>query len=276
MIHLLVGNKSYFKTKYNNLKETNDINLLFGLSTLLFNNNMVYLYSNEDITERILPIMEGKIKVVNECYICLPTIDQRTKFYKWIVKNGNIEYEPAINEQTVKELMPMLTSAKIDLIIKNVHSYSELVTVANNVNAIGDPNAIYWFCNINSTDYIFECIDHLLLRNTTYFYPQYKSLINLGESNFKLLILLQNRLKQLIQIKPYAEERLNEITNKTGLNNYMVKNSIVIANKYSLNTLRKWYLLTVKLEEDIKTGKEKEQIGVNNLFLTILGGGANQ
>lgn len=230
-----------------------------------------YYYTDLDISKEdfdvLLKTSHNFIFVVNE-------VDKRNFIYKYCEKNDCIFEEPKINSVSIKKKYPKISSESVNKIIKFIKDNNRLDNITNILNAFNsvDDDKINWVFLGDFENEIFQCIDYLLIGNSKKFYKLYTDLIDSGESKYKMLVILYGKLKTLLQIKPYLKLNVTEITKKTGLNYYQVKNNLLLAAKYSEKLLTSWFMECGSIERDIKYGTSSEDIDFEYLLIKILRG----
>jgi hypothetical protein len=275
-LKLYISSVDYFKETHPNAIRVLDINNFISIcrNVPLFttvSNTKTYYYTNSDIKkEQLETLVKSKLPI----YIIDEKIDKRSALYKYCKKNKLIVEQPPTNSAILKRMYPMLSSRSIGTILKHSTDYTKLATtnkLLNSFNKLTD-NKVAWIFSADYEDKIFETLDYLMVGNSDKFYKLYSDLINLGESKFKFMVLLYNKLKTLILIKPHTGASIKEIQNHTGLNYYQVKNNVMLAKRYSMNTFVKWFLECGRIERDIKYGKADVDIDLEILILNILKG----
>lgn len=115
---------------------------------------------------------------------------------------------------------------------------------------------------------IFAMIDYAVKADTVKAFQLYYDLLALKEAPMKILILLSRQINILLQIKDH--NRLGhgngEIAKAVGVAPFVVNKNIAVAKGISYAKLKYLLNLSVQLEEDIKTGKIKDQIAVELLL----------
>ena len=117
------------------------------------------------------------------------------------------------------------------------------------------------------SDITFEFIEKVLKRDIEAVYDLRKKLIQIGESNIKLLSLLYTNFKTILLIQSCKS---NDVCKTTGLQYYQVKYNQDKLNYYTIRELVYVLKLIHKIESGIKTGKIDEQISIDYLLINII------
>lgn len=122
----------------------------------------------------------------------------------------------------------------------------------------------------NETD-VFKLVDAVLNNNKEKMLSNYKDLINSGEEEIKLIIMLAGEFRLLFQIKTLLSDGYNEpsITKLLGVNPYRVKLGINRCNRYSDKKLLSCLNSLYKLDYGIKTGNIGKENALLNFFLEM-------
>lgn len=118
---------------------------------------------------------------------------------------------------------------------------------------------------------VFKLVDAVLNNNKSKMLSCYKDLIECGEEEFKLVILLAGEFRLLYQVKILLSEGLrgDEITKKIGVNPYRVTLAINRVSKYSEKKLLDQILNLSKIDYGIKTGEIVKENALLNFFLEL-------
>lgn len=228
-----------------------------------------YHYTGLDINVDLF----NRIKETNVVIHFVGTdIDKRSVLYKHCNKHKTITTQPLLNSSLLKKKFPQLSSQSINTILTRTQEENkvfEVFTMLESFDEVTD-DKVNWMFSGDFIDKVFECLDFLMVGNHAKFFELYYELMAMGESRFKFMVLLQARLKNLLQLKPYINAPVNEIQTKTGLNYYQVKNNLMAANKHPISKLRDWYLWCGRIERDIKYGMAREDLDLEALILDIL------
>lgn len=227
-----------------------------------------YYYNNTNVNKEVL---EELVRGRHIVYFVSENIDKRSALYKMAKKCGNVYYEPKVNAALLKRRYPNLSSAAINEILTHCDNYSKLNTayqVLDSFEEITD-DKVFWVFSSDYNDRIFDVLDRAFNPTKT-FNTLYSEYVNNGESKFKLMYLLYNRLKELIIIKSYQTLSPKQIADKTGVNYYTAKNNLQTAARQDIHNLRRWFLECGKIERDIKYGLADVELDFERLFFEIV------
>ncbi|MBR6303126.1 MAG: DNA polymerase III subunit delta, partial [Lachnospiraceae bacterium] len=100
----------------------------------------------------------------------------------------------------------------------------------------------------------------------------YYDMLALKEPPIKLLVLMEKQFNQLLQIRLLRDEgeQRDTIAGKVGINPYFIGSYMNRASKYSAEELRRIFELAIETDEEIKTGKISDVLGVETLILSLL------
>lgn len=118
---------------------------------------------------------------------------------------------------------------------------------------------------------VFKLVDAVMNNNKSKMLSCYKELIESGEEEFKLVILLAGEFRLLYQVKILLNEGLRgeEITKKLGVNPYRVTLAINRVSKYSEKKLLNKISDLYKVDYGIKTGEILKENALLNFFLEL-------
>ena len=117
-------------------------------------------------------------------------------------------------------------------------------------------------------------LDSIALKNQKRALELYYDLLSLREKPMTILYLLNRHINLLMQCKALLARRNSnaEIASKMGVPPFAVTKYAAQARNFSEDTLKKSLILGTEIEEQVKTGKLIDQIGVEVLIIkTVLG-----
>lgn len=209
------------------------------------------------------------------------TLDKRSKFYKQF-ESKLVEFDKLSDEILIKYIhkeLPSLSNKNcLELIKICNNNYNQILLEIDKIKNIDDArlndyNDIFEYldnCGAfhkEISDITFEFIEKVLKRQYNNVLDLRKKLIQIGESNIKLLSLLYTNFKTVLLIQSCNS---NDICKTTGLQYYQVKYNQDKLNYYSIGELVNALKIIQKTEEGIKTGKIDEDISIDYVLCNIL------
>lgn len=246
--------------------------------------NIKHLYVVVDATdlikqEKIWSDLESKTNG-NIVILKYNHLDKRSKFYKQfssklvefeklsdIVLTKYIQKELTLNVNNCKKLIDICNSNYNQILL-------EIDKIKNLEDArLNDYNDIFGYldnCGAfhkEISDITFDFIDKVLKRDVLHTYQLRKKLIQIGESNIKLLSLLYTNFKTILLIQSCKS---NDICKTTGLQYYQVKYNQDKLNYYSIGELVYCIKLLHHIESNIKQGLLDEAISIDYFLVNVL------
>lgn len=211
-------------------------------------------------------------------------VDKRTKLYKQIKKLGTVTEFQGLNERNLRIWVATLLKKDKKKITENTMTYFLEKTGSNMVNILNEIEKLVSYayerdvitnedvdavCVEQTEGKIFQMIDAITVKNIENALDLYYDLLELKESPMSTLFLLSRQFKILIQIKELSKlgHSNQEIGKKSGINPYFVSKYITQARKLSMDTLKHNLTLCNDIEEDIKSGNQTDQLGVEVLII---------
>lgn len=220
--------------------------------------------------------------------ICEPEADKRTKGYKWIKKNGYIG-EFLKKNQTERVLMrwvaAFLGKEKKQIRESDVKYFLERVgddmfQIKNEaeklISYVGEKNAIERedmeaILSGELQNKIFELVSCIAGGDKREALSYYNDLILLKEPPMHILFLIvrQYRMLLLIQNMKILHKSDKEIAQIAGIPVFAVRKNESMARKYEEGQLKKCLSQCIQTEEDVKTGRLADRIGVEMLIVGL-------
>lgn len=118
-------------------------------------------------------------------------------------------------------------------------------------------------------DRIFDLIEAMGRGNREELFHYYGDLLQLEESPTKIRSLIKNNVEKLLLVREKLTEGLSErdIARALSMEPWRVKKYTVEARTYTLQALRDLFHALLRLEEEIRKGKIKEQLALELLLL---------
>ena len=218
---------------------------------------------------------------------CENEVDERCRLYKTVKEKGAVAQ---IDEQTRETLQSV-----IGVFLKKEGKRISVETAGRILDKTGNDMAmlrseleklvsycmdkdvietedVEIICSQNIEDKIFELIDAISEKNARKAMELYYDMLALKEPPIKLLVLMEKQFNQLLQIRLLRDEgeQRDTIASKVGINPYFISSYMNRASKYSAGELRRIFELAIETDEEIKTGKISDVLGVETLILSLL------
>ena len=218
---------------------------------------------------------------------CENEVDERCRLYKTVKEKGAVAQ---IDEQTRETLQSV-----IGVFLKKEGKRISVETAGRILDKTGNDMAmlrseleklvsycmdkdvietedVEIICSQNIEDKIFELIDAISEKNARKAMELYYDMLALKEPPIKLLVLMEKQFNQLLQIRLLRDEgeQRDTIAGKVGINPYFIVSYMNRASKYSAEELRRIFELAIETDEEIKTGKISDVLGVETLILSLL------
>lgn len=218
---------------------------------------------------------------------CESEVDERCRLYKTVKEKGAVAQ---IDEQTRETLQSV-----IGVFLKKEGKRISVETAGRILDKTGNDMAmlrseleklvsycmdkdvietedVEIICSQNIEDKIFELIDAISEKNARKAMELYYDMLALKEPPIKLLVLMEKQFNQLLQIRLLRDEgeQRDTIAGKVGINPYFIGSYMNRASKYSAEELRRIFELAIETDEEIKTGKISDVLGVETLILSLL------
>lgn len=259
------------KSIYNKLSSNN-----------IFNVKKLYVVIDDiDLTKQEKIWQDLQLKINDNIIIFkYNNLDKRSKFYKYFtqkivefnklsdeVLTGYIQKEINLSGENCKKL--------IDICGNN---YNQILLEIDKLKNIEGTELNYFndkFIYLERqgafhkeiSDITFEFIEKVLKRDIKAIYELRKKLIQIGESNIKLLSLLYTNFKTILLIQSCNSK---DICKTTGLQYYQVKYNQDKLDYYTISELVNILRNIQKVEKGIKTGTIDEVISLDYLLVNIL------
>lgn len=282
MNYMLIENS---KIDYNSLSE-------YLMTLPFFSEKRVVILDRTDV------IKNGKDQFLNilkslpdtSCVIiCENKVDKKTKAYKWI-KNNQYVREFLKKDQTEKVLLKWIASmlARENKRIREADAAYFLERIGNDmymlqnetaklIAYVGDRDEIRRedIESISSGEVenkIFDMISAIAAGQKQKALSCYDDLIILREAPLRILALIVRQYRILLITRNMRSLRKldSEIASKAGAPVFAIRKSAPLLSGYSQEDLEKCLNQCVQTEEDIKTGRIADQMGVETLILSLL------
>lgn len=216
-------------------------------------------------------------------------VDARSKLYKKASSKGlAIEYKKLKDNRDIEDFVTRkvavrkmnITRSAMDAIIQLAGD--ELMSLQNELEKlfayVADSNVITVedVKNVFTpqiTDNIFGMIDACAEGNRQRALDLYYELLELREPPLKILSLLGKKFAQILTVKDLRNRGFDKgrITEKTGLQEFIVKKCMFQADKFSSSVLKKAVEDCANYEQSVKTGLLTDRISVEMLLIEYSG-----
>lgn len=305
-VYVLFGDEEYLKNVYckrimNSLAiEKGDMNYSYfrgenttqeqALSMLnvlpFFNDKRLIVFENTALLKMCDNETIGKFANIPSDVVVVfieKSIDKRTKNYKLLKQYALfVEFSILGHPELVvfaggiiKKHNKMISDEALNYLVSN--SYDNMYSIENSVNKLLaycaeadkiDLAAVKITLPVLIENEIFEFIRLIATKNPSKAIEKYKKLVYLGESDFKLMKMLQVEFSRLLQMKE-IENNPNEYKNIKGIRPFLLNKYVEMSKKMKKTELLDNYIACCKLEEDIKTGRRIEKTGFEFLLVSL-------
>lgn len=305
-VYLLYGEEDYLRKKYKDSLQvaiiSNDLTMNYSYfegknievteiiekaETLpFFNDRRLIIIENSDLFSVKNSLADHLNTLPESTHIIFveKKIDKRSKLYKQIKKNGTITELKELDNKKLKVFVASLLKKDNKKITENTVSYlldktgTNMLFIQNEVEKLicyaydrelitkEDIDSI---CIEQIEGKIFQMIDAIVVKNKDTALKLYYDLLELKEKPMSILFLLSRHFKILLQVKDLSKFGYDNYTlaGKVGVNPYFVGKYIGQSKKLSMATLKANLHLCNEAEEDVKTGRQNDQLGVEVLII---------
>ncbi|MDF2587708.1 MAG: polymerase delta subunit [Anaerocolumna sp.] len=305
-VYLLYGNESYLKKLYKDklkvaiLGNSDEMNYsyfegkgvdvakvisaadtlpFFSDRRLIIIENSGLFKNQSDLADYIKSIPETTHIVFVET-----EVDKRNRLYKAVKDTGTISEMNNMDEANLKlwitslldkdnkkvtadSILYLLSKTGSDM--ENIQNEVEkLVSYAYERDVItnSDIDAV---CTTQITGKIFAMIDAIGSRRQDLALELYYDLLALKEKPMSILFLIARQFNILIQVKNLSSLKMdnNVISQKTGLMPFTINKYLSQAKNFTMETLKEALQSSADIEEQIKTGRLIDKIGVELLIV---------
>lgn len=211
-------------------------------------------------------------------------VDKRNRLYKAVKDIGNISEMNGMDEQNMKlwaasilqKDKKKITSDtltylfnKIGMDMQNVQTELEkLVCYAydRDIITIEDIEEV---CTTQIQSKIFAMIDAIGMKQSRKAFDLYADLLALREKPMTILYLITRQFNILLQVKELSAMNFdkNTIASKAGIPPFAVQKSVAQAKNFTKSTLKEALEFSADVEEQVKTGRLSEKLGVELLIV---------
>lgn len=277
-------NYSYFEGKDINLNEINDISQtlpFFNDKRLIILENSGMFKTSNDLSDILKASPESTIFIFVEA-----EIDKRNKSYKFIKDNGVISEMKALDDKNLKLFIVSLLGPVGKKITVNTADYLLEMTGTDMYNLSNEVEKLISYCldrdtitkdDIDAvvtsqiTGKIFQMMDAIGLKQQDKALSLYYDLLSIRERPSHILYLITRHFNILLQVKDLLDNGFSNsaITGKVGIPPFTTGKYINQSRNYSKRQLIDALNLSADTEEEIKTGRIQDKIGVELLIISF-------
>ena len=215
-------------------------------------------------------------------------VDKRNRLFKTVKEIGTISEMNGMDEQNMKLWVATILKRdkkqitsdtisylfnKVGMDMQNVETELEkLVCYAYDRDVI-TVDDIEEVCTTQIQSKIFAMIDAIGMKQSKKAFELYGDLLALREKPMTILYLVTRQFNILLQVKELSSMNFdkNTIASKAGIPPFAVQKSITQAKNFSKKVLMEALEFSVQIEEQVKTGRLSEKLGVELLIVRYSG-----
>jgi DNA polymerase-3 subunit delta len=277
-------NYSQFEGKDVDLKEVNDIAQtlpFFSARRLILIENSNLFKTQSDVSDLLKNIPESTFIIFAE-----QEVDKRNKVYKLIKDKGTIAEMNSLDEKNLKHFIVSLLEPFGKQITHNTTDYllektgADMANISNEIEKLISytlDKDIITFEDVDAvvttqiTGKIFQMMDAIGLKHRDKALSLYYDLLSVREKPLNILFLLMRHFNILLQVKELNANGYSTqvITDKVKVPAFTISKYISQARNFNINQLTSALKMSVDIEEQIKTGRIQEKIGVELLIISF-------
>ncbi|MGB4253521.1 MAG: DNA polymerase III subunit delta [Minisyncoccales bacterium] len=232
------------------------------------------IFEKKDII--LVVFEEGEIKKTNTLFkFLLKNAFKKQEFKNftpsklkiWIQKEVK-KHKGEIDDEAISSLITYVGNDlwQIDQEIKKLIAFTNRKTIKKeNVDAL---------CKALIDPNIFETIESISKKDKKRALLLISEHLEEGENEIKILSMIVYQFRNLLKLKDLATEtksflNIYQLQRITGLHPFVIKKTLPIAQKFSIEELKNIYQKLLKLDFQIKTGKIEPRLGIE-MFITNL------
>lgn len=275
-------NYSHFEGKDINLKEVNDIAQtlpFFSDKRLILIEQSGLFKSQNDLKEVLLGVPESTFFIFAE-----QEVDKRNKSYKFLKEHGNLSEINGMDQKNLMLFIASLLKPSGKKITQNIADYlldktgTDMENILNEVDKL-----ISYTCDRDSitvedidaivttqiSGKIFQMMDAIGLKQQNKALSLYYDLLSVREKPSHILYLIMRHFNILLQVKDLSDHGFTSsvITEKVGIPPFTVSKYIGQAKNFTMMQLFKSLKMATDTDEQIKTGRMQDKIGVELLII---------
>lgn len=277
-------NYSYFEGKDMNQKEVVSICQTMPFfqdrRLVIIENSGLFKASNE-LADQLKDMPDTTIVIFVEM-----EVDKRNKLYKLVKDQGTISEMNGLDEQNLKLFVSSLLKVEGKRITENTVTYfidrtgSDMEHMRNEVlklvSYVGDRDQITVedideVVTVQITGKIFQMIDAIGSKQQDRALSMYYELLALREKPMSILFLITRHFNILLKVRELAQKGSNNasISEKVGIPPFSVNKYLAQSKNFSSKRLIDGLEFATEMEEQIKTGRMIEKIGVELMIVNF-------
>lgn len=277
-------NYSQFEGKDIELKEVNDIAQtlpFFSPRRLILIENSNLFKTQSDLSDLLKNIPESTFIIFAE-----QEVDKRNKAYKLIKDKGTIAEMNCLDEKNLKLFIVSLLEPFGKQITHNTTDYllektgADMANISNEIEKLISytlDKDIITFEDVDVvvttqiTGKIFQMMDAIGLKHRDKALSLYYDLLSVREKPLNILFLLMRHFNILLQVKELNANGYSTqiITDKVKVPAFTISKYISQSRNFNIKQLTSALKMSVDIEEQIKTGRIQEKIGVELLIISF-------
>lgn len=276
-------NYNYYEGKNINIGEIIDLSetlpFLSEKRMIVLENTGIVKSGGEQLAEYVESIPESTVIVLSES-----EVDKRSRLYKAIQKHGRtIEFQTQSDETLkkwvagrIKKENKQITGHTLDIFLETVGSdMSNIVTELEKLfsytlqrDSITDAD-IRAICTVQLSNRIFDMISFISSRKQKEALAIFHELIELKESPFGILALINRQFNNMLQIKDLSDKGLDDkrISDRVGLSPYVVSRLKPHTRNFSKEKMRAVLNECAKADHEVKKGNIDSELAVEMLII---------
>lgn len=277
-------NYSYFEGKDMNQKEVVSICQtlpFFSERRLIVIENSGLFKSSNELADQLKELPDTTIVIFVEM-----EVDKRNKLYKLVKDQGTISEMNGLDEQNLKLFISSLLKAEGKRITENTithfmdrtgsdmeHMRNEVAKLASytgdrDLITIEDIDAIV---TVQITGKIFQMIDAIASKQQDRALSMYYELLALREKPMSILFLITRHFNILLKVRELGAKGGNNasISEKVGIPPFSVNKYLAQSKNFNSKRLIDALEFATEMEEQIKTGRMIEKIGVELMIVNF-------
>lgn len=309
-VYLLYGSESYLKKLYRDklvtailgeMDEMNynhydgkgiDVSNVIGIAETLpfFREKRVIVLENSGFFKASSDLADYIKEMPDSTHIIFveDEVDKRNRLFKAVKDIGTVSEMNGMDEQNMKlwaasilqkdqkkvtsETLSYLFN-KIGMDMENVQTELEKLVCYAYDREIITVEDIEEVCTTQITSKIFAMIDAIGMKQSKKAFDLYADLLALREKPMTILYLITRQINILLQVKELSAMNYdkNTIASKAGIPPFAVQKSVAQAKNFSKVTLKEALEFSAEIEEQVKTGRLSEKLGVELLIVRYSG-----
>ena len=277
-------NFTEFVGKNIDLKEFNGVAQtlpFFSNQRLILVENSGLFKNQSDMVDLMKEIPDSTLVIFVE-----DEVDKRSRLYKFMKENGTISEMNGLDDKNLKLFVASLLEQDRKRISESTVGYflekcgTDMMSIRNEIDklisytmdrdiiTVEDIDAVV---TVQISGKIFQMIDALGSKQQNKALAMYYDLLSLREKPMSILFLITRHFNILLQVKDLSGKGVGsqEIAEKVGIPPFSVSKYLGQARNFTLERLIKALEFGTDVEEQVKTGRMIEKIGVELLIITL-------